>query len=76
LKNLHDAFWAELRGCDTPEHARRLAIAMVQLAELAHPGPWKVYLADVCGMGAVPNDWHAHFGPHVQKAWDFPVTKM
>lgn len=66
---LHDAFKIALREADTPDKARALARTLAEMAELAHPGPWRMYLADVCGVETVPDDWRAAMGPYVQIAW-------
>jgi hypothetical protein len=49
---------------------RGLVRALLNSAEMAHPGPWRLYLADACGLENVPDAWRNHFGPHVQIWWD------
>lgn len=59
-----------LRGDDV-RGWRTLAYALSQMAEGTHPGPWRSYLADVCGLEprAVPDEWRERFGPCVALHW-------
>lgn len=79
LREAHAAIQTVLsplaRAYTTEEQRRGLALALIYTAEGAHRGPWKDYLADVCGLESVPDEWRDAMGPAIQRSWDSHPTQ-